>query len=167
MKATLLAIKEYPIFNSSYDDAKEEIVYKNFINLGIAVDTPEGLVVPNIKNANQKSIFELATELQELAEAAINRTLKLDQIQNGTFTITNYGALDALFGTPIIKHPEVAILGVGKIHKKPVVIDNEIKIADILPLSIAVDHRIIDGADAGRFLIRVKEYTESTLLLLS
>lgn len=168
MKATLLAIKEYPIFNSSYDDAKEEIVYKNFINLGIAVDTPEGLVVPNIKNANQKSIFELATELQELAEAAINRTLKLDQIQNGTFTITNYGALDALFGTPIIKHPEVAILGVGKIHKKPVVIDNEIKIADILPLSIAVDHRIIDGADAGRFLIRVKEYLQNpTLLLLS
>lgn len=168
MKATLLAIKEYPIFNSSYDEAAEEIVYKNFINLGIAVDTPEGLIVPNIKNAAQMSIFELASELKALAEAATNRTLKLDQIQNGTFTITNYGALDSLFGTPIIKHPEVAILGIGKIHKKPVVIDDEIKIADILPLSIAVDHRIIDGADAGRFLIRVKEYLQNpTLLLLS
>ncbi|MGI6768532.1 MAG: dihydrolipoamide acetyltransferase family protein [Bacilli bacterium] len=168
MKATLLAIKEYPIFNSSYDEAAEEIVYKNFINLGIAVDTPEGLIVPNIKNAAQMSIFELATELKALAEAATNRTLKLDQIQNGTFTITNYGALDSLFGTPIIKHPEVAILGIGKIHKKPVVIDDEIKIADVLPLSIAVDHRIIDGADAGRFLIRVKEYLQNpTLLLLS
>jgi len=168
MKATLLAIKEYPIFNSSYDEAAEEIVYKNFINLGIAVDTPEGLIVPNIKNAAQMSIFELASELKALAEAATNRTLKLDQIQNGTFTITNYGALDSLFGTPIIKHPEVAILGIGKIHKKPVVIDDEIKIADVLPLSIAVDHRIIDGADAGRFLIRVKEYLQNpTLLLLS
>ncbi|MFY9422047.1 MAG: dihydrolipoamide acetyltransferase family protein [Bacilli bacterium] len=168
MKAALLAIKKYPIFNASFDQEAEEIVYKDSVNLGIAVDTEEGLVVPNIKNAENKSVFELAKALQELAEAARNRTLKLSQIQNGTFTITNFGAFDSLFGTPIIKHPEVAILGVGKIHKKPIVLDDEIKIGEILPLSLAVDHRIIDGADAGRFLIRIKEYLENpTLLLLS
>jgi len=166
MKAVLLAIREYPIFNSSFDEAAGEIVFKKSINLGIAVDTPDGLVVPNIKNADRKSIFELAKELGELAEGARNRTLQLAQIQNGTFTITNYGAVDVLFGTPIIKHPEVAILGVGKIHKKPIVVGDEIKIGEVLPLSIAVDHRIIDGADAGRFLIRVKEYLENPLLLL-
>ncbi len=166
MRAVLLAIKEYPIFNSSFDEANEEIVFKNFINLGIAVDTKEGLIVPNIKNADQKSVFGLATELASLAEAAKNRTVQLDQIQNGTFTITNYGAVDSLFGTPIIKYPEVAILGIGKIHKKPIVENNEISIADILPLSLAVDHRIIDGADAGRFLIRVKEYLSNPMLLL-
>lgn len=166
MKAVLLAIREYPIFNSSFDEAAGEIVFKKSINLGIAVDTPDGLVAPNIKNADRKSIFELAKELGELAEGARNRTLQLAQIQNGTFTITNYGAVDVLFGTPIIKHPEVAILGVGKIHKKPIVVGDEIKIGEVLPLSIAVDHRIIDGADAGRFLIRVKEYLENPLLLL-
>ena len=166
MKAVLLAIREYPIFNSSFDEAAGEIVFKKSINLGIAVDTPDGLVVPNIKNADRKSIFELAKELGELAEGARNRTLQLAQIQNGTFTITNYGAVDVLFGTPIIKHPEVAILGVWKIHKKPIVVGDEIKIGEVLPLSIAVDHRIIDGADAGRFLIRVKEYLENPLLLL-
>ena len=166
MKAVLLAIREYPIFNSSFDEAAGEIVFKKSINLGIAVDTPDGLVVPNIKNADRKSIFELAKELGELAEGARNRTLQLAQIQNGTFTITNYGVVDVLFGTPIIKHPEVAILGVGKIHKKPSVVGDEIKIGEVLPLSIAVDHRIIDGADAGRFLIRVKEYLENPLLLL-
>ena len=117
MKAVLLAIREYPIFNSSFDEAAGEIVFKKSINLGIAVDTPDGLVVPNIKNADRKSIFELAKELGELAEGERNRTLQLAQIQNGTFTIPIYGAVDVLFGTPIIKHPEVAILGVGKSTK--------------------------------------------------
>ncbi|MDD4000286.1 MAG: dihydrolipoamide acetyltransferase family protein [Bacilli bacterium] len=166
MRAVLLAIKDAPIFNASFDEKNEEIVYQDDINLGIAVDTNEGLIVPNIKNADKLSIFALAEELQKLAEAAKDRSLQLDQIQNGTFTITNYGAVDALYGTPIIKHPEVAVLGIGKIHKQPVVINNEITIGEVLPLSLAVDHRIIDGADAGRFLIKIKEFLSNPMLLL-
>lgn len=166
IKAVTKTIEEYPIFNSSFDHETNEIIYKDFINIGIAVDTPDGLIVPNIKNAHQKSIYQLANELTELAQAARNRTLSLDQIQNGTFTITNYGAVDSTFGVPVIKHPEVAILGIGKIHKKPIVRNNEIVIADILPLSMAVDHRIIDGADAGRFMMRFKELLKNPILLL-
>ena len=166
IKAVTKTIEEYPIFNSSFDHETNEIIYKDFINIGIAVDTPDGLIVPNIKNAHQKSIYQLANELTELAQAARNRTLSLDQIQNGTFTITNYGAVDSTFGVPVIKHPEVAILGIGKIHKKPIVRNNEIVIADILPLSMAVDHRIIDGADAGRFMMMFKELLKNPILLL-
>jgi len=166
IKAVTKTIEEFPIFNSSFDHETNEIIYKDFINIGIAVDTPDGLIVPNIKNANQKSIFQLAKELNDLAQAARDRTLSLDQIQNGTFTITNYGAVDATFGVPVIKYPEVAILGVGKIHKKPIVRDNEIVIADVLPISIAVDHRIIDGADAGRFVMRFKQLLKNPMMLL-
>lgn len=166
IKAVTKTIEEFPIFNSSFDHETNEIIYKDFINIGIAVDTPDGLIVPNIKNANQKSIFQLAKELNDLAQAARDRTLSLDQIQNGTFTITNYGAVNATFGVPVIKYPEVAILGVGIIHKKPIVRDNEIVIADVLPISIAVDHRIIDGADAGRFVMRFKQLLKNPMMLL-
>lgn len=166
IKAATKAIEEFPIFNASFDHENNEIIYKDFINIGIAVDTPDGLIVPNIKDANKKSIFQLAAEIKELAGAANNRTISLDQIQNGTFTITNYGAFDSTFGTPIIKHPEVAIIGIGKIHKKPIVRDDEIVIADVLPISLAVDHRIIDGADAGRFVMRFKELLKNPMILL-
>lgn len=166
MKAIILTLKEYPIFNSSFDHEKEEIIYKNFINLGFAVDTPDGLTVPNIKNADRLSIFELAKAVDQLSVAAREKKLSLTDIQNGTFTITNFGSFDATFGSPIIKHPEVAIMGIGKIHKKPIVENGEIVIADILPLSFAVDHRIIDGADAGRFTIKFKEYLTNPMLLL-
>ena len=166
IKAITLTIKDFPIFNTSFDHETEEIIYKDFMNIGIAVDTPEGLMVPNIKDADKKSVFELAREVDDLSTAARNRTIELHQIQNGTFTITNYGSFDATFGAPIIKHPEVAIIGIGKIHKKPIVIDNEIVVSDILPISLAVDHRIIDGADAGRFSIKLKEYLTNPILLL-
>ena len=165
-KAISKVLKEYPIFNSSFDHEAEEIIYKDFINIGIAVDTSDGLMVPNIKDADKKSIFELAKEIELLSKAANDRSLQLSQLQNGTFTISNYGAVDALFGTPIIKHPEVAIIGIGKIVKKPIVENNEIVIADILPISLAFDHRIIDGADAGRINIKLKQYLANPLLLL-
>ncbi len=168
IKAVTTTLKEFPLFNASFDSDAGEILYKEFINLGIAVDTPEGLVVPNLKSADQFSIFELAKRLDALVKASLERTLQLKDIQNGTFTITNYGAFDATFGTPIIKHPEVAILGVGKIAKKPIVQNDEIIIAEMMPISLAVDHRIIDGADAGRFAMRLKYYlTHPMLLLLS
>ena len=166
-KAITLALREYPIFNSSYDHETEEIVFKSHINLGIAVDTNDGLIVPNIKDADGKTILELAQAIDKLAEQARARTLKLEELQNGSFTITNYGAFGMKFGTPVIKHPEVAILGVGGIYKKPIVNEQgSIVVADMLPLSLTIDHRIIDGADGGRFLLRLKQYLSDPASLL-
>jgi pyruvate dehydrogenase E2 component (dihydrolipoamide acetyltransferase) len=166
IKALVKAIKEYPVFNSSYDQENEEIIYRKNINIGIAVDTPDGLIVPNIKNVDQLSLFDIANEVERLAELAKERKIQLNALQNGTITITNFGAFDALSGTPIIKYPEVAILGIGKIMKKPVVVNNEIVIRDIAPLSLTFDHRIIDGADGGKFMIAYKKYLKDPLLLL-
>ena len=165
-KAVIVALKEFKIFNASFDHDKNEIIYKNFINLGFAVDTPAGLIVPNIKDADTLSVFDLAKEIRELADKAIDRKVQLPDIQNGTFTITNFGSVGVTYGTPVINYPEVAILGVGKISQKPVVVNGEIKVGHVLPLSIAVDHRIIDGADAGRFLMRVKELLQNPELML-
>lgn len=166
IKAVTMTLKDFPHFNASFDHVNEEMIIKHFVNIGIAVDTPDGLIVPNIKDANAKSIFSLAKELRETADLTIERKISLSALQNTTFTITNFGAADIAFGTPIINHPEVAILGVGKISEKAVVIDGVIKAAHVLPLSIAVDHRVIDGADAGRFLKRVKDYLKEPTLLL-
>ncbi|MFZ9139650.1 MAG: dihydrolipoamide acetyltransferase family protein [Bacilli bacterium] len=157
VKAVTMAIKDYPIFNASFDHEAEEIVYKDFINIGVAVDTPDGLIVPNVKNADQKSIVTLAKEIETLGAATRARTVKLEELQNGTFSITNYGTTGIKLGTPVIKHPELAILGVGSIYRKPVVEGDQIVIRDVLPLSLTIDHRVIDGADGGRFLLKVKE----------
>ncbi|MBU1144134.1 MAG: 2-oxo acid dehydrogenase subunit E2 [Firmicutes bacterium] len=166
MKATVLALKKFPNFNASFDQENDRMVYKKFINLGMAVDTPDGLIVPNIKDADQKSILELAKELREVADATKARKVQLSQLQNTTFSITNFGAADVAYGTPIINHPEVGILGVGKIQQKAVVINGELKVAYTLPLSLAVDHRVIDGADAGRFLNTIKSLLNDPMMLL-
>src|SRR5690606_15180725 len=167
-KAVVIALREFPTFNASFNHETDELYIKKFINLGMAVDTPDGLIVPNIKNAQNLSVFELASQVRKLADDTIARKISLDQQQNGTFTITNFGSAGISIGTPVINYPELAILGVGKIEQKPVVENGEIKIASVLPLSLAVDHRIIDGADGGRFLMRVKELLMNpTLLLLS
>lgn len=166
IKALVKSIKEYPVFNSSFDSVNEEIIYRKDINVGIAVDTPDGLIVPNIKNVDKLSLFEIANEVERLSSLAKERKIQLSDLQNGTITITNFGAFDAISGTPVIKHPEVAILGIGKIMKKPVVENNEIVIRDIAPLSLTFDHRIIDGADGGRFMIAYKKYLKDPLLLL-
>ena len=166
IKALTKAIKQFPVFNSVYDAENEEIVYKGHINVGIAVDTPDGLIVPNIKDADTLSLFETAKQVESLANLAKERKIQLKDLQSGTISITNFGAFDALSGTPIIKYPEVAILGIGKITKKPVVKDNEIVVGDILPLSLTFDHRIIDGADGGRFMILFKKYLKDPMLLL-
>ena len=157
VKAVTMAIKDYPIFNASFDHETEEVVFKDFINIGIAVDTPDGLIVPNVKQADQKSIVTLAKEIEALGAATRARTVKLDELQNGTFSITNYGTTGIKLGTPVIKHPELAILGIGSIYRKPVVEGDQIVIRDVLPLSLTIDHRVIDGADGGRFLMKVKE----------
>jgi pyruvate dehydrogenase E2 component (dihydrolipoamide acetyltransferase) len=167
IKALTLTLKEFPILNSSYDMEKEELILKKYYNIGIAVDTPEGLMVPVVKDADKKGLFDISKEVVSLSAGARNRTVQLDKLQNGTFTITNYGAVGALSGIPIIRYPEVAILGVGGITKKPVVDENgEIAVRSIMNLTVCMDHRVIDGGEAGRFLSRLREYLENPMLLL-
>jgi len=166
MKATVLALKKFPYFNASFDQENDRMVLKKFINLGMAVDTPDGLIVPNIKDADQKSILELAKELREVADQTIQRKVQLSQLQNTTFSITNFGAADVRYGTPIINHPEVGILGMGRIEQKAVVENGNIVARYVLPLSLAVDHRVIDGADAGRFLSYIKTLLNEPMMLL-
>lgn len=166
IKAVTLALKEYPVLNASYDMENEEIVYKKYYNIGIAVDTPEGLMVPVVKDADKKGILEISKEMNDLIEKSQYRKISLDDLRGGTFSITNYGAVGSSYGVPVIKYPEAAIIGIGRITKKPVVIDGEIVIRDLVPISLSIDHRIVDGADAGRFLNKVKEFLQDPMLLL-
>jgi pyruvate dehydrogenase E2 component (dihydrolipoamide acetyltransferase) len=166
MKATILALKKFPMFNASFDQENDRMIVKKFINLGMAVDTPDGLIVPNLKNADHMSILELAKALREVADLTVQRKVQLSQLQNTTFTITNFGAADVRYGTPIINHPEVAILGIGRIEQKAVVENGLVVARYVLPLSLAVDHRVIDGADAGRFLSVIKSLLNDPMMLL-
>lgn len=166
IKALTLTLKEYPVFNGSYDQEKEEMILKKYYNIGIATDTAEGLMVPVVKDTDKKGIFQIAKDVASLSEGARNKTLTLEDLQGGTFSITNYGAVGAGSGIPVIKHPEVAILGIGKITKKPVVMDGEITIRDIMAITLCIDHRVIDGGDAGRFMNRFKEYLSNPMLLI-
>lgn len=166
VKAVTVALKQHPYLNASLDAEKNEIVLKKYYNVGIAVDTPEGLMVPVIKNADQKSIMELAQETEKLAEEARSRKIKLSDLKGNTFTITNIGSIGGIFSTPIINPPDVAILGVHRIRDMPAVINGEIKIRKILPLVISFDHRVLDGARAARFMNTLKEHLEDPDLLL-
>lgn len=167
IKAIVLTLQANPHFNASFSPETQEVVLKKFYNIGIAVDTPHGLVVPVVKNAHELGLLRLGEQVQLLAEKARERTLSLDEIQGGTFTLTNYGAVGALSGLPVIKHPEAAILGIGTITKKPVVDANDqIVVRQILPITLAFDHRFIDGGQAGRFVNRLRQYLEEPLLLL-
>jgi pyruvate dehydrogenase E2 component (dihydrolipoamide acetyltransferase) len=166
MKAVVKALQQFPIFNSSFDQENDQVVLKKFYNLGMAVDTPDGLIVPVIKNADDLTIVGLARETKRLADLTRDRKVQLSDLKDATFSITNFGSIGVPFGTPIINHPEVAILGVGNISQKPVVRNNQVVPGYVMPLSLAVDHRIIDGADAGRFLKLVKQLLEQPALLL-
>lgn len=166
IKAVISGLKAYPGLNASLDEVAEEIVYKQFYNIGLAVDTPDGLMVPVIKDADRMTLMEIAKKIEDLSTRAREKTLKLEDLTGGSFTITNYGAVGASFGVPVIKHPEAGILGVGTIVKKPVVIDDEIVIRSILPVSLSFDHRIIDGADAGRFVGHLKKLLSNPNYLL-
>ena len=166
MKALIPALKQYPYLNSSLDDEKEEIVLKKYYNIGIATDTESGLVVPVVKDADHKSITQLATEIATLSEKAHAGQLALNEVQGSTFTITNVGGIGGVFATPIINYPEVAILGLHKITKRPIVKDNQITTRDITYLSLSFDHRVLDGAMAARFVNAIKQYLEDPKLLL-
>jgi len=161
-----LALKKYPYLNASLDDEKQEIVLKKYYNIGIATDTEQGLVVPVVKGAEHKSITQLAEEISKLSEKARAGQLTLDEIQGSTFTVTNVGGIGGVFATPIINYPEVAILGVHKITKRPVVKDNQIIIRDMTYLSVSFDHRVLDGAMAAQFMNAIKQYLEDPKLLL-
>ena len=155
IKALIPALMEFPYLNSSLDDEKQEIILKGDYNIGVATDTPNGLMVPVIKGADRKSIWELATEIQLLSEKARTGKIALDDMKGGTFTVTNAGSIGGVLATPVINHPEVAILGVNAIRKRPVVKDDQIVIGDVMFLSMSVDHRVVDGADAARFMNRL------------
>jgi 2-oxoglutarate dehydrogenase complex dihydrolipoamide succinyltransferase (E2) component len=167
IKALVPALKEFPYVNSSLDEQGGSIVLKKYYNIGVATDTEQGLVVPVVKDVDRKDIFELAGEIEKLSSKARGGQLSLDDVHGATFTITNVGAIGGLFATPIINIPEVAILGLHKIAKRPVVREGKIEIRDTTYLSLSFDHRVLDGAYAARFTSRVIETIQDTKKLLS
>ncbi|GAB4251161.1 MAG: hypothetical protein Kow00122_08820 [Thermoleophilia bacterium] len=166
VKAVAAALRRFPRLNSVLAESCEELVLKRYYNIGIAVDTKAGLVVPNIKDVDRKSIFQIAEELLDLVERAQQRKLDLADLRGGTFTITNYGAIGGIYGTPVTNYPEVAILGMGRVRDVPVVRKSEIVVRQMLPLSLTYDHQVIDGAEATRFLNLVISYLKDPDLLL-
>lgn len=158
-KVVVDALREFPVVNASIDG--ENIVYKKDVNLGIAVALDQGLLVPVIRNADEKNLLGLSRAIEDLASRARSKKLNPEEVQNGTFTITNPGIFGAVYGLPLINQPQVAILGVGGIEKRAVVIDDAIAIRPTCHLSLGYDHRLIDGADAGRFLAYIKQRLET------
>ena len=155
MKAIVSGLKLFPHLNGVTDDARQEYVVKHYYNFGIAVDTDDGLIVPVVKDVDRRSMIDLALEIERLAGDARNGKSKLDDLRDGTFTITNAGNIGGLFATPVINYPEAAIVGVHAIKQKPWVVNGEIKIRDIMYLSISIDHRMNDGATGARFMNQV------------
>ncbi len=166
LKAIVQGLKQYPTLNAQLDMENSQIVYKHDYNIGIAVDAPDGLVVPVIHNVDQLSIYDLSCKVQELAQKGRDRQLSMSDFKGGTFSLTNFGAIAGTYGVPIINYPEVAILGLGRIQKTPVVKGDTIQIGHVLPLSLSVDHRIIDGGDATRFLRTVVDLLSDPMELL-
>ena len=158
MLNTAHALRQNPVFNSSWSD--KGIIMKKDINIGIAVSLEDGLIVPVVNNADKKHLDELARASHDLAQRARNKKLKPDEVMGGTFTITNYGSGGSLFGTPIILLPQIAILGMGTITKRPVVINDAIAIRSMMYLSLSFDHRVVDGAKADKFLTTIKDGLE-------
>ncbi len=167
MKALVAVLKQYPAFNASVDEEAGEMVLKRYFNIGIAVDTPEGLIVPVVRNVDQKDMITLAREVADLAERARSRQLKLSELRGGSFTITNIGPLGGVFATPIINQPELAILGLHAIKERPMVVDGEIAIRNMMYLSVSFDHRWIDGAEAARFMTDLVRLVSAPGLLMA
>jgi 2-oxoglutarate dehydrogenase complex dihydrolipoamide succinyltransferase (E2) component len=167
IKAVIPALKEFPYVNASLDEQTNEIVLKRSYNIGIATDTENGLVVPVVKDADKKDVFEIAGEIQRLAAKARAGQLTLDDVHGSTFTMTNQGSVGGLFATPIINYPEAAILGTHKISKRPLAREGKIEIRDVMYLSLSFDHRILDGAYAARFVNKVIGVIEDPKLLLA
>lgn len=171
MKMMVQALRKYPILNSSLDEEKAELVYKHFFNIGLSVQTEDGLTAPVIKNVEQKSVMQLAREIQDVVDRARKKKLTMEDLTGGTITLTNAGSIGGLFATPIINYPEVAILGFNKIFRKPVAITTngreEITVRDWTYFSISLDHRVVDGAIAAEFMKEFIKIVENPVLLFS
>jgi pyruvate dehydrogenase E2 component (dihydrolipoamide acetyltransferase) len=166
VKALVAMLREFPEFNRSFDDATEEIIQKHYFNVGIAADTEKGLLVPVVKHADRKSIFSVSKEINELADKARSGKLAPHEMKGGSMSITNIGSAGGQWFTPVINHPEVAILGIGRISDKPIIKNGEIIAAPVLALSLSFDHRMIDGATAQNALNYVKHLLSEPELLL-
>lgn len=166
LKAIITALKTFPQFNASLDAGTNEIILKHYYNLGIAVDTERGLLVPVIKDVDRKDILELALELGDISNRARTSKIGLDELQGGTFTITNLGSLGVGEFTPIVNHPEVAILGLGRAREEATVREGRIEPRLIMPLALSYDHRVIDGADGARFMRKIVDALENPELML-
>ncbi|HAQ65672.1 MAG TPA: hypothetical protein DCR43_07460 [Bacteroidales bacterium] len=166
LKAVAMALKYHKTLNSQMDIDNNRMIYKRYYNLGIAVDTEDGLVVPVIRDVDKLSVGEIAARLNEISEKARNRKLTLDDMKDGTFTITNYGSIGGQFAVPVINYPQAAILGVGRMVQKPWIKNDEMVKGNVIPLSLSVDHRIVDGGEVARFLNRVMGYLEDPVSLI-
>jgi pyruvate dehydrogenase E2 component (dihydrolipoamide acetyltransferase) len=166
VKAVVAALKQYPYLNSSVDDEHEEIILKKYYNIGVAADTPDGLIVPVVKEADQKDVFTIAEEIENLTEKAQSREISLSDLRGGTFTITNIGFIGGTYATPITNYPETAILATGRVRERPVVRDGQVVIRSIMPLSLSFDHRVTDGALAARFVNMIIKFLQDPTLLL-
>lgn len=166
LKAVAGALQQFPQFNASFDDAAGEIVYKDYYHIGVAVDTPRGLMVPVLRDVDRKGLVRISKEMKDLADRARDFKVPVEELRGGTFTVTNVGALGGTMSTPMINYPEVAILGMGKLEPKPVVRKGEIVIRKMLPLFLTFDHRAVDGADAARFIRTIMSFLENPLNLL-
>ena len=166
MKACVAALREFPMVNSMLDEEAEEIVQKHYYNIGVATATDAGLMVPVVQDAGQKGLLQLASEMNELVGKARERSISREEMQGGTFTLTNVGVIGGEYATPIVNHPEVAILALGAIKEKPRVVDGEVVPRHVMTLSLSFDHRVLDGAIAAQFTNRVEEFLENPKLLL-
>ena len=165
IKAAQHALVDHPNLNASVDEEKEEVIVKKYFNIAIAVDTPDGLMVPVIKTVDKKTILELAMEIQDLSQKARERKIKLEDMRGSSFTISNWGHFGGTFATPILNYPDSAILGTGRISEKPWVRGGQIVVRKILPLSLTFDHRVADGVYAATFIAKVVHYLEDPGLL--
>src|SRR5260221_13580514 len=160
VKLLIPVLKEFSIFNASLDEEKREIIFKRSYHIGVAADSPEGLLVPVLRNADHLTLLEIASKLEKFIEGARKRTLALPELSGSTFTLNNIGSFGGGSGTPIINHPEFAILAVGRLQEQPVIYNGAIASRMMMPLALSFDHRLIDGALAGRFLARFKALVE-------
>ncbi len=166
VKALVAAAREFPIINASLDDDKNEIVYKHYYNIGIATDTDQGLMVPVVADADRKNIWTIASQITDLSTRGREGKLAMNEMRGSTVTITNIGSAGGMFFTPVINHPEVAILGTGRISEKPVVRDGQIVVGQLMALSLSFDHRIIDGATAQQAMNYIKQLLADPQMLI-
>ncbi|MDY0152144.1 MAG: dihydrolipoamide acetyltransferase family protein [Candidatus Cloacimonas sp.] len=167
IKAISIALQKHPVLNAELDMEHERIIYKKYYNIGLAMDTDDGLVVPVIKDADKKSLVQLAVEIANFAEKAKERKLSLDDMKDGTFTITSYGSIGGYFAVPVINYPQSAIFGIGRIADKPVIKDAAVVPGKLMPISMSVDHRIVDGGEVTRFLNDVLDMLKEPMLILA